>query len=77
MLTVVTAQGVQQARTGVAQAGGMAVMGGAAVVGGVAVGCVLGSTAAVIGAGGAAYAATRSDDVGDGTVPFHNIPHPS
>jgi len=46
--------------------GGAKVLAGAAVVGGVAVGTVAGSvTLGVVGAGAAAYAATRTDKVGD------------
>lgn len=47
-------------------AGGAKVMAGAAVVGGVAVGAAAGSVAlGVVGAGAAAYAATRNDQIGD------------
>lgn len=74
---MVPAQAVQQGRQGVTTAGGATVMAGAAIVGGVAAGAMLGTTAAVVAAGGCAYAATRSDDVGDGNAPLHNILDPS
>ena len=44
---------------------GVGVMAGAAVVGGAAVGVVAGPMLGVVAAGGAAYAATRNDKVGD------------